>query len=34
MWNRKDLKHHAKGALKRNYLGIVITCMLVSIALG
>ncbi len=34
MISRKELKKSAKGALKRNYWGIVITCALIAIIMG
>ena len=34
MWKRKELKKKAKGTLKRNYWGIVITCALIAIIMG
>ncbi len=34
MRSRKELKKNARGALKRNYWGIVITCALIAIVMG
>ncbi len=34
MWSRKELKKNSKGALKRNYWGIVITCLLIAVIMG
>ena len=34
MWSRKELKKNSKGVLKRNYWGIVITCLLMAVIMG